>query len=247
MKYKKYAGVLIALICALGFLQLCPFSFAFHTSDTSKGKQIMKKLAAQNVADIDAKIQAIQEELKPKEENVSSFSARFANTIVMGDSLARGLLDYRLLPSNVVVADRGRRTSNIDGDIQTVIGYAPKVIFMEYGLNDLGYTNGQMCIRDRAKAFVKFVCNDKELQQVCLPNIPVRTSLQEYYKKDIFMQEAYKANEDTLVNFTNNLPHWNDVRSVFYKQIQTLLTKEKTPKQVAEAIDSECNKAVYAK
>lgn len=95
-----------------------------------------------------------------------------------------------------------------------------------------------------AKAFVKFVCNDMELQQACLPNIPVRTSLQEVYKDRILMNDAYAANESTLVNFTNNLPNWTGVRAVFYPQIQDLLLGEKTPEEVAADIDEVCNAAV---
>lgn len=95
-----------------------------------------------------------------------------------------------------------------------------------------------------AKDFVKFVCSDQELQKACLPNIPTRTSLQKLYKDEILMSDAYAKNEATLVNFTNNLPNWSDVRSVFYLQIQNLLSGEKTPKEVANDIDQTCNAAI---
>ena len=98
-----------------------------------------------------------------------------------------------------------------------------------------------------AKAFVKFVCNDEELQQATLPNVPVRTSYQKLYKDKIVMSDAYAANEPTLVNFTGNLPNWTDVRSVFYPQMQNLLTGEKTPEEVAADIDAACNAAVEGK
>lgn len=95
-----------------------------------------------------------------------------------------------------------------------------------------------------AKDFVRFVCGDIQLQQACLPNIPVSASIQELCKDKILMNDAYAANESTLVNFTDNLPNWIGVRAVFYQQIHNLLTGERTPEEVAADIDAACNAAV---
>lgn len=95
-----------------------------------------------------------------------------------------------------------------------------------------------------AKAFVKYVCSNEELQEACLPNIPARMSLQKVYKDQILMPDAYANNESTIVNFTDNLPNWTSVRAIFYPQIHDLLTGEKTPKEAAEAIDQQGNAAV---
>ena len=94
------------------------------------------------------------------------------------------------------------------------------------------------------KDFVKFVCENAELQKAALPNIPVRLSMQQLYQEELFMSDAYTANEATLVNFTDNLPNWAGVRNVFYPQIHKLLTGDLTPEEAAEAIDRECNAAV---
>lgn len=94
------------------------------------------------------------------------------------------------------------------------------------------------------KDFVKFVCENAELQKMALPNIPVRLSAQQLYKDELFLSDAYTANEATLVNFTDNLPNWAGVRNVFYPQIHKLLNSDMTPEEAAEAIDRECNAAV---
>lgn len=94
------------------------------------------------------------------------------------------------------------------------------------------------------KDFVKFVCENEKLQEMSLPNIPVRTSVQTLYKDKLFMNDAYAANEKTLVNFTDNLPNWAGVRSVFYLQMHDLLKGKMTPEEAAAAIDRECNAAV---
>lgn len=95
-----------------------------------------------------------------------------------------------------------------------------------------------------AKAFVQFVCADSELTQAVVPNIPVRTSMQEYYHDSINMVDAHSANEDTVVNFTNNLPNWAGVRQAFYPNIHDLLLGAATPEQAAAGIDEGCNRAV---
>lgn len=143
VKVKKYAGMLIALCCLFGVLQLCPFSLFANTKETTdKGNTIMKQLAARDVAEIESNIQTIQNQFIANNQDVGSFASRFANTFIMGDSLAEGLIEYNIMPSNIVIAERGKRTDNIDDEIQLVIQNAPKAIFMEYGINDLGYCRG---------------------------------------------------------------------------------------------------------
>ena len=63
-------------------------------------------------------------------------------------------------------------------------------------------------------------------------------------KRGIFMQEAYTANAGNTVDFTANNPNWRGVRDVFYTHIHELLVGTKTPQEVAEALDKECNAAI---
>lgn len=106
------------------------------------------------------------------------------------------------------------------------------------------FHNGDDARVRAAKAFVQFVCSDSELTQAVIPNIPVRSSMQAYYHDSITMVDAYAANEDTVVNFTNNLPNWAGVRQAFYPEIHDLLLGTLTPEQAAANIDEACNQAV---
>lgn len=141
VKYRSIAGVVMAAAVLGTALYLCPFSFK-EKGDVQKGNAVMKQLAAQNVQEIDTMIQTIQDQFNIKNTDVSSFTARYANTIIMGDSLAAGLVEYRIMSDEIVMAERGRRTDNIDADVARVIQYAPKAVFMEYGINDLSYCRG---------------------------------------------------------------------------------------------------------
>ena len=61
----------------------------------------------------------------------------YENAILLGDSIAESILDYRLLRKNNVIAKRGRCIDMIDEDIQKVFVLEPKALFMEFGKNDI--------------------------------------------------------------------------------------------------------------
>lgn len=61
----------------------------------------------------------------------------YEHTLLLGDSIAESILDFRLLRKNNVIAKRGRCIDMIDEDIQKVFVLEPRVIFMEFGKNDI--------------------------------------------------------------------------------------------------------------
>ena len=61
----------------------------------------------------------------------------YEEAVIMGDSLAESILDFRLLRKHNVVAKRNRCIDSIQGDLLFAISMQPSVIFMEYGKNDM--------------------------------------------------------------------------------------------------------------
>ena len=61
----------------------------------------------------------------------------FEEALLLGDSLAESILDFRPLRKNNVVANRSRCIDDIQGDLLFAISMQPAVIFMEYGKNDI--------------------------------------------------------------------------------------------------------------
>ncbi|MEG0469485.1 MAG: GDSL-type esterase/lipase family protein [Longicatena sp.] len=74
---------------------------------------------------------------KKSEKAIYAMLPFFQDTVLMGDSLAESILDYRLLRKNNVIAKRGRSVDMIDGDMLRVIALQPRIVFMEYGKNDI--------------------------------------------------------------------------------------------------------------
>ena len=61
----------------------------------------------------------------------------YEEAVILGDSLAESILDFRLLRKHNVVAKRNRCIDSIQGDLLFAISMQPSVIFMEYGKNDM--------------------------------------------------------------------------------------------------------------
>lgn len=85
-----------------------------------------------------------------------------------------------------------------------------------------------------AKDFVKFYSEHEELINASTNTLPVRSSVSEK-NSDLPFLEAYNANADNIVNFSNNTAAYSELRSVFFPEIQAALIGEKTAQ---EALDS---------
>ena len=173
---KVYQATLIAC-CAAILLSGC------QSGDDQKKEKMLKtgraKLAALSTQSLDTVSQAVNSQqaelkrLRRKAEEAAnpsqprSYVDVFANTVIMGDSIAEGLVDYQLLTSIQVVASRGRNVDTIDDDIQKVINLAPSYIFMEYGMNDLQY------FRQNTPLFISEYTDAVQKLQTALPNTKI--------------------------------------------------------------------------
>lgn len=105
-----------------------------------------KKMISANDADIEnvlAQIRLTQNSLGLKDDT-DTLQLKFSNAVILGDSIAEGLVSYRILDENVCIGKRGARIDTIDADFKSIVARNPKYIFLEYGLNDLGYCRGNV-------------------------------------------------------------------------------------------------------
>ena len=106
------------------------------------------------------------------------------------------------------------------------------------------FDNGDQEKVQAAKDFLRYFMSIEELMNYAQVGIPASNATAERVSQYIFMQEAYTANAGNTVDFTANNPNWRGVRDVFYTHIHELLVGTKTPQEVAEALDKECNAAI---
>lgn len=105
------------------------------------------------------------------------------------------------------------------------------------------FDNGDAAKLSAGKAFVKFIY-ESEYKDYMTGAMPCSVSVAEKYADALKDESKYIGNSAANVNLTGNNPNWRGVRAAFYPNIQDLLFGEKTPEEVAAAIDETCNAAI---
>lgn len=106
------------------------------------------------------------------------------------------------------------------------------------------FNNGDTEVIKAARDFIRFIYSDPELLRYSLSSTPVLKSYVKEHRDEVFMMQAYSDNSVNTVDFLHNTPNWEGVRAVFYPNIQDLYRGNKTPQEVAAAIDLSCNAAI---
>lgn len=102
-----------------------------------------------NVAAVEEEIQAYEDAQTEEESRLRAetdehgeiiISARYtlAKAMVAGDSQAQALSAYEILNEASVAAKIGRHIKDCDEELSKIISMNPSIVFMTYGINDLG-------------------------------------------------------------------------------------------------------------
>lgn len=68
-----------------------------------------------------------------------SLKELFKNTLFVGDSIMVGFSDYKIAnPGNVIAGVGAMMNPHLSDNIQTIVDYNPEVLFLHYGLNEMG-------------------------------------------------------------------------------------------------------------
>lgn len=71
-----------------------------------------------------------------------TLAERFSGTLVIGDSIAEGLLVYDVLNEAECIGVRGLRVDQLGQYMDEIARRYPSVLFLEFGMNDLEYWQG---------------------------------------------------------------------------------------------------------
>lgn len=131
-------------------------------------KETAAYLLNQQTQDLDTIEQSVQQmqqnlALRHNANSTEQLSKRFRNAVVLGDSVAEGLLDYAVLPAKSCIGRRGARIDTMMDDFESIQNQKPSVIFLEYGMNDLEYERGN------AEKFVQIYGEQIDAIKVQLP------------------------------------------------------------------------------
>lgn len=119
-------------------------------ADTAPGLKRLKQLEQTDVTKTDAAIQELEKAEKEADEEWQNRPAneKFANALVIGDSITEGLSAYGILDGNLVIAARGAEVSGIEEGDEAAKAIAkakelkPAKLFLAYGMNDVDAVRG---------------------------------------------------------------------------------------------------------
>lgn len=119
--------------------------------DTTKGTKILAAMDQTDVSKVNKKIKKLEEAERKAQQEADDrpASEKFADSLVIGDSITQGLSEYGVLDQANVQADRGTGVSDGDNDklaehIAKAKEMKPSVLFLAYGMNDVGAQNGDV-------------------------------------------------------------------------------------------------------
>lgn len=162
-RFVKY--FLIAAVVLLAAIILIEVIGAMRAGkvSTAEGLAIIKKAESADVVAIETKIQNIEKK-ESAEDDTRSLKEKFASTVVMGDSITDGFREYDILNASSVVSKIGVSLTQLDDQVAQLKAVNPQVVFMTYGMNDIGMTNGDTKLfTNQYKAVIKQI--QKELPE----------------------------------------------------------------------------------
>ena len=112
-------------------------------ADTSAGLEYIEKEEAGNINAIEEKISLLERQ-DNNAEDTRSIKEKFTGSVVLGDSVAQGFLEYDILNASSVVAEIGVHLNELDEQIEKVKGLSPGVLFLYLGMNAVTATNGDV-------------------------------------------------------------------------------------------------------
>jgi len=144
----KWPGILlkttIILVIIAGILVVITKANPPEEVTTDSGVARIKEMEAQDVDLAEKYIKSIREQWTEDEaqqiaNEAGSLKASYQQscTLVMGDSIAKGLLDYNVLDGDVVIAAKGASIGSASGTLNSALALSPWNFVMAYGLDDV--------------------------------------------------------------------------------------------------------------
>lgn len=172
-KILKIFILVAAIFMAAVFMVKGILRFTQKPTDVSKGVKILKEMETKNIGEVEQQVQLIQTQApsasNEKEDTGESANSQnneegivnrnykeiFANSVVMGDSIAEALGEYNMLNSSSLIAEMGVSLTALDGALATVTQLSPQNVFLYYGFNDIGHVwDDYDRFRDEYESFI---------------------------------------------------------------------------------------------
>lgn len=145
--------LVLIVVCVLHFISPAEYHLVGNKQVDDNLTKLNKTISALDNAKIDAAISKAAFNVKIKQsggdEGQLDNRLVFSKSALIGDSMAEGIVDYRILDSSNVFAERGKRLETADDLFASAISARPENLFIEFGMNDL------IAYRGKEKPFIK--------------------------------------------------------------------------------------------
>ena len=109
--------------------------------DTTAGLEYIRGEENGNVTEIETKISQLEQQ-ETGEEDERSIKEKFAMSVVLGDSIPNGFVEFDILNASNVKAQIGAHLTQLDSQIEEAKAFSPLVVFISIGENDVTATKG---------------------------------------------------------------------------------------------------------
>lgn len=209
------AAFLLILIAIIHFIMPAEYSLADDDKVEKDFKTLNNHIEALDKKQINATISKANFDVKLQEVggNKGKLDNRFifSNSVLIGDSMAEGIVDYRILDSSNVFAKRGKRLATSEELFDQAIKASPENLFIEFGMNDIiSYSGKEKPFIKEYKGIIKklkkelpntnlYVVSISTISPLGIKNKPSMKNFTGYNQK---MKEMCKQENITFVDTT---------------------------------------------
>lgn len=180
------------------------------------GVQALRALEEEDISEVQRKIDVIKEKnarveaerllrdkrkqgtdnvLKQLADGDITFNGIFQDTLIVGDSLMKGLSAYNILSEDIVIGQVSATLYHLQENIQNIIYADPDIVIMHYGENHIGSAS-----EASVKAFTDFYKKNISELKKGLPDTV-------FYVSGIFLPSPEVKNKPA---FLDNIPLYNE-------------------------------------
>lgn len=134
-------GIIVLAVLAVLLLVRGVGKLMDQSVDTTAGLEYIRGEEDRDVAEIETKISQLEQQ-EAGEEDDRSIKEKFANAVVLGDSIPHGFTEFDVLNASNVKAQIGAHLTQMDSQIEDAKAVSPLVVFISTGENDVTATEG---------------------------------------------------------------------------------------------------------
>lgn len=134
-------GIIVAAVLAVLLLVRGVGKLIDHSVDTTAGLEYIRGEEKSDITEIETKISQLEQQ-ESGEEDDRSIKEKFANAVVLGDSIPHGFIEFDVLNASNVKAQIGAHLTQMDSQIEEAKAVSPLIVFISIGENDVTATNG---------------------------------------------------------------------------------------------------------